>query len=595
MSREALTPAEEQEIEVWLVKCRDDELFALENLVTIVDKNRNERLMALWQSQRDAIEFESRINLEVKARQEGRTTLHLGRAMVKARFRQNFYGLIFAHEEEAAPVLFDKAKFIDDHFPEAIQGEKVRDQAKAIRYKDSNSLVRITTAGQTEAVSSKKGRSGDPDWVHVTEAAYITYLDELLRGVLPSLPPHGRLIMESTSNGPRGTFYAKCWEVKTKGRELVPGRIWRLGEITLKFSGFQHHEEYRLEGTWDGAQDDEERRLEGLGVTPPSLLWRRRKLQEIANDPKRKNALDPIRSFKREYPATLEEAFEESGSNYFRPPVIRALKEFVIAQKREPLVAGLMRQNGQRPKLIPEYPDNRFLFWELPEDGYEGRYVVFGDCGAGNANSDPDSGYVLDRLKKRFVAAYWGQLGATVHAQHLLALAEFYHGAWINWDGTGLGAELRPLLLDSGYPLSRIYHRRARYNEPKPEGWTPDYLNDRDGFGFLFTQNTRMPALSLLRFAIEGQTHTMPDLDWYDEAQQFGFDEDGKGPAAAQGYTDDKIMSSAGCMASDAELPAPTQAIPLKPFQSANKLREKLHANIMNRVRQPETVMGNDG
>jgi hypothetical protein len=443
-------------------------------------------------------------------------------------------------------------------------------------------------------VSSKKARSGTPDWVHVTEAAYIPYLDSLLQGVIGALPPNGVLIMESTSNGPRGAFYAGCVNIKTKGEEIIPGQVWRLGDQVLKFTGLLHHDEYRADASmYNGPIDEEEDRLVSLGAHPETIMWRRNKLAELINDPKRTKALSPVKQFKREWPATFEEAFEEAGSSFFSPAILR-LEQAAAKywnEEHKPVTMGLQRRNGMRPMEVRATEGNSLTVNELPQDGYSGRYVVFSDVGAGNATSDPDSLYVLDRLPTSqrsgpaIVAQAHGHLGAIRHSLLMVAVAEYFHGAYIGWDATGIGAELRPLILQSGYPMEKIFHRRREYRDQermKDTSWTYDL----DGFGLIWGMN-RDSGLSMLRHAIEGRTLAIRDEDFFDEAQQFGYNENGKAEAAI-GYHDDRVMSLAGLLWVNSILPQVSREIPLKPFGDANKLRQKLQRSVMAGVRTME-------
>lgn len=591
-----MSPEEMEEVRARMLAYKRDEVAALENCITIVNKRKQSHLVKLWNSQKLVIEHTGRINYDIKIRQEGRTTLYLMRALYRARFRNNFEALILAHEDDSAPVLFNRLKEMDKALPAILQGGKTTDAAKAIRYEDSKSLLRIVTAGSSEAVSAKKARSGTPDWVHVTEAPQIPYLDVLMQGIIGSLPPQGVAIFEGTSNGPRGAFYAGCVEIRTKGKEIVPGQVWKLGDQVCKFTGLLGHEEYRLDASsFTGIVDEEEERLVSLGATAETLMWRRAKLAEFINDPKRIKTLSPAKQFKREFPATFEEAFEESGSNFFQPAIIRLEREAAKLwnEQHPPVTFGLQRQNGRRPAEVRAVNENSITFWELPEDGWKGRYIVFGDVGAGNANSDPDALVVLDRLPSAyrngpgFIGAGYGLLGANRHAPLMAAVGEYCFRAYLGWDATGIGAELRPLLLQCGYPMDLLFHRRRAYRDPDKQADT-SWMLDLDGFGLVWGMN-RDAGLSLLRHGLESRTLVDRDVDLFDEAQQFGYNEDGKAEAAI-GYHDDRVMARAGALYLHSILPPPSREIPLKPFEDANKLREKMSRALMAKVRRQGPV-----
>ena len=256
-----MTEQEQATAKEKLLRCAKDEVYGLENCITITDKSKQSHLVKLWDSQKLVIKHTGRINYDIKIRQEGRTTLYLMRALLRARFKNNFEALILAHENHASPVLFNRLIEMDRNLPEILAGSKSKSTETAIRYADSNSLLRIVTAGATERVSGNKARSGTPDWVHVTEAPLIPHLDVLAQGIIGALPPQGIAIFEGTSNGPRGSFHSSCVEIKTKGIEVVPGQVWKLGDKVCKFTGLLGHDEYRLSGEWLGIIDEEEERL----------------------------------------------------------------------------------------------------------------------------------------------------------------------------------------------------------------------------------------------------------------------------------------------------------------------------------------------
>jgi len=56
-----------------------------------------------------------------------------------------------------------------------------------IHYKDTNWVIRIMTAGKTEAAALSKGRSSTDPYPHITECGYIENLALLLGGLLGSM------------------------------------------------------------------------------------------------------------------------------------------------------------------------------------------------------------------------------------------------------------------------------------------------------------------------------------------------------------------------------------------------------------------------
>lgn len=577
MSNSAITPEDEKDLEAYYDRCYDDRIFAIESMITIVNKDGKEVPFILWPGQRRFIQRKSHLNIVVKPRRIGQTMAILADATVEARLYNNRDNLILTKDGDDEEMVFNFVEGMAARMNPAWVGERKKSQAKMIHYADNGSIQRIQTAGASPDVSKKKGRSQNITYFHGTEWAYVKYAQLIQQGAFNSVPPSGTIVIESTADGPKGVFYATAINVFQNGIE-IERNTWRLGEQTLFFFSFLEHPEYKRPVPEDfKALDDEEIRLIHLceqWAVPDgkeSIVWRRAKIAEMLNDPENMSGLSPEMQFKREFPATLEDAFESSGGNYFRVGLMESVQSVVKARAKEPLVCGLMRQLGDRPKIVPDSFGNKFTIWELPEAGWTNRYLYFGDVGQGLETSDLDYGYILDRVTKRFVAKVEGRLGPDLHTACATLLCEFYFGAELAWDITGIGAEMRPLVIASLYP--NVYLRRLIGDER--EGLARETAR-REAMGFLFTKSTRLMALSMLKVGIEQQTHYMPDPVFYNQAKQFGFDEDGKGPAAAPGYLDDAVMAAAGAAyCDDNSAHQPARVIALRPTDDAQNILAK--------------------
>jgi hypothetical protein len=572
---ETLTPSEAQEIDEYVEHCYKDRVFAIESMITIVDKAGKEVPFKLWPGQRRFIENKSHLNIVVKPRRIGQTMVILADASVESRLYKNRDNLVLTKDGDDEEMVFNFISGMAGRMNPLWKGDLKKSQAKMLHYEDNGSIQRVQTAGASPDVSKKKGRSQNITYFHGTEWAYIKYAHLIQQGAFNSVPTHGTICIESTADGPKGVFYASVTEVKRKGTEIARN-TWRNGDQTLFFFSFLEHPEYKREVPADfRLADDEEIRLTqlceqwGIDDAKASIMWRRAKIAEMLNDPESTSSLSPEMQFKREFPATLEDAFESSGGNYFQVPIMDSLETLAKIKSADPLVCGLIPKAGERPTVIPSAASNKFTIWELPKDGWKNRYLFFGDVGQGLETSDFDYGYILDRVTKRYVAEFHGRLGAQIHCALALALCEFYFSAWFCWDITGIGAELRPLVIASEY--KNVYLRR-----PVLEEGHLGKTEREDAMGFLFTKATRLMALSSLKVAIEKSTHYMPDPVFYQHAKQFGFDDKGNGPEAAPGYNDDAVMSAAGACYCDINLPQPTEEIRLVRGDNVNKFRERI-------------------
>lgn len=556
-----------------------DHVFRVEKMIRINDKQGNKIPFRAWGHQAKNLRNRSRINIDVKPRQIGMSTAILGDKLSLIRLYENRECLILHYDNKVAPVFFGKVRDIDKNLDPEWAGEKLVDTATAIHYADNNSIIRIDTAGQSASVSDRKGRSTTVYWLIITEAAYIPHLSKIIQGATASVPEGGEICIESTSRGPRGAYHAMVMKVKNLGVP-IDVNVWRYEETTLRFTSYLEHPEYRapLDEGERLELDPEEARIQGFGrqwKIPESeilaaLKWRRRKLASFIKDPDQKTSLTPETQFKREYPTTLEDAFTDAGSNYFEFDRLTAIKALMVSEKLKASEFGIIRRHGEPPELVAASPTNKVTIWTgpkyvgLPVNGYLNRYLVFGDVGEGKPESDPDAVYVFDRLRYCIVAAAYGRMGPELTAYTMMNLGDLYFTAWIAWDCTGIGKELRPHFTREKYP--KLWSSKE----------IEDPLVDSRWIGLQWGRHNRHEALELLRTMWQNQEISIPDLEAYEEANQFGYDEDKEFPCAAAGFMDDRIMSLAGLVYVNQFLPKLVKSAPMKPFEKTKPLIERL-------------------
>ena len=589
------TPEERERVKEILRKAKADRVWALRNLVTIKDETGKPVKFNPYDHQVEIIEAKHDPTIRTivigKYRKAGVSVALIADHVIEARLTRNRQTQILNKDDIDTAAMFNHAHFIAEHLPIELQGPMDKAGEKDIQYGDTGGLLRIGTAGASAAVAAKKGRGTDTHVLHNTEFRFFTHLSEIIQGATNSIPEGGKLIYESTSNGPRGAGAALINNIRSKGVEERKGERWRLDDqLFLFLSAIRHPKCRRPVPMGFTLRDEEEERIfrvgqeKGLPVDEIEsfLCFRRWKIAGfVISDESGSGArLTPEQQFKREFPVTYEDGEEAAGSNYFNTGIIAAERAYVEALNPYRLVKSITRQPGGKPILGAPTDDNRFIITAAPEYGYKNRYVVFADCGQGHAKSDPDCIKCLDRLTMEVVATSHGRMGATRGVTNMLALAEFYDNAWISWDMTGIGAEWRPLVIASLYP--KIWTRRqveSPFLEP-------------DAIGLVWSQENKLGACSMLRAKLERKGFRDSDLAFFDECLQFGFDEKGNGPMAAEGFTDDRVMTNAGLVWVSANLPGVVEAeVRPKPFQEQSKLEQRVKEIRMAAVR-PE-VKGN--
>jgi hypothetical protein len=224
--------------------------------------------------------------LTLKGRQQGCSTYTEGRFFHRVTHRPGTRAFILTHMDDATNNLFGMAKRFYEHCPEVVRPVMAASNAKELIFSRLDSGYKVGTAG-----SKGTGRSDTIQLFHGSEVAYWPNAASHVAGALQAVPdePGTEIILESTSAGRQGLFYEMC-AAAMRGE----------GEYILVFIPWFWQREYRKEvaagSTWNA---DELAYKAAHGLDDEQMAWRRAKIVE----------LNGIHNFRREYPATPQEAF----------------------------------------------------------------------------------------------------------------------------------------------------------------------------------------------------------------------------------------------------------------------------------------------
>jgi hypothetical protein len=232
----------------------------------------------------------------LKGRQQGSSTYVEARFYHQTSHRKGTRAFILTHEDEATKNIFEMVERYHEHCPDLVKPSTGAANAKELFFDTLDSGYRVGTA-RTKGV----GRSGTVQLFHGSESGFWPHADTHVAGVMQSIPggPGTEVILESTSAGPAGFFHS-TWEAAERGEsDFIPIFVpwfWQ-DEYRANASGFVPTAEERAYG--DLHELDAEQ-----------LAWRRAKIIE----------LNGIWHFRREYPATPEEAWnaENPGALWTR-------------------------------------------------------------------------------------------------------------------------------------------------------------------------------------------------------------------------------------------------------------------------------------
>lgn len=276
-----------------IAKQFSDPRWRLSNLYEITDKDGRRVPFRPNSAQLDLLSRLTGRDVIPKARQLGVTTLLCLVGLDEALFRPQWSVGVIAHQLDAAREIFRaKVREVYDALPEGLRSMRptVRDAADALEF-STGSSIRVATSM----------RSGTLQRLHVSEfgkicARYPDRAREIVTGSFPAAE-RGAITVESTAEGAEGRF----WEMVQRAKPDATGRDWR-----LHFLPWWRDAGYALPpeaATITADQRDYFARLEtehGIRLTPHQQAWYSVTEAEQAGD------------MRREYPSTLEEAFEAS-------------------------------------------------------------------------------------------------------------------------------------------------------------------------------------------------------------------------------------------------------------------------------------------
>lgn len=318
----------------------------------------------------------------------------------------------------------------------------------------------------------------------------------------------GNIILETTANG-MNSYY-----------DDVQSCLRGESSFDLVFYSWHIHPEYRRK--WDPAAqppltDWEIGQMALHGWTLDQLAWRRWKVGEIGSEER----------FRQEFPATVDEAFLQSGRPFFPMETVKARLDFL----------------GVNPSPVLESVLPFTTFWEAPIPGET--YMLSADIAEGldagtevaghpdRGGTDSCCGYVIHARTLRVVAMIHGRIPMVEFSRLLDRLGRMY-GACIAPERNNHGHTTVHVLESAWYPW---LYRHLEYDTTGKE----TFLRA----GFPTDPKTRPQILDALWQAIKAGLLICPDPGFWRECQVFHRNAKTGKPKAIEGYHDDRVMALA--------------------------------------------------
>ncbi len=466
-----------------IVACGKDPLYFINNYAKIQHPTRGLIPFKVFDYQEDAINafLDHRLNIILKGRQLGFTTIVAAFIAWFIIFQKDKNVLIVSTKAKVAKATVRVIRNIIKFIPkEMMICRLIVDNKQEIELSNGSRVTAVSTsadAGRSEAVSL----------LFVDEAAHIEKMDELWRGIWPTISAGGRAIVSSTPKGTGNFFY----------REYKQAQAYE-SNFNCRFGNYVNpenpSESYNDRFMWWVHPEHDQ-------------AW-------FKDETKGKSARDIAQEY--------ECNFNSSGDTFLPGSQIQ-----------------LMQLAVQEP-ILRLHDDRNLWVWQRPDKG--GVYIIASDVASGFAE-DFSAFHVL-RVDTHLeqVAEYKGKIPADSLGELLMSTAKTYNDATIAVEqNSGWAGQAIQKLTDARYP--RIYWAPRNnayvdiYNTAEVHESVP---------GYRVTASNRIAMLSKVEQYIRTGDVKLYSQRLVDEFLQFIW-QNGK-PIAARSAHDDLIMALAGAI-----------------------------------------------
>ena len=220
-----------------IVKAGRDPVYFMNTYVSIQHPIRGLIRFETYPFQDECVKAfeEHRLNIVLKSRQLGLSTVAAAYAVWLAIFRQDKNVLVIATKLQTAMTFIRKVKVIIQNLPDWIVIPKYDMTKTSMTCSNGSSITAVPTspdAGRSEALSL----------LICDEAAFIEDFENIWAGLQPTLSTGGNAIILSTPNGVGGQYY-KLWVEANLQRNDGPGTLNGFNPIKLPWNVHPEHDE----------------------------------------------------------------------------------------------------------------------------------------------------------------------------------------------------------------------------------------------------------------------------------------------------------------------------------------------------------------
>lgn len=370
----------------------------------------------------------------LKARRMGASTVRAADMFRRTTTSKNIVSRIISQDLDSADVIFAMNQLFYSQLPEEIR-PRVRHANKrelffACSPKSKETGLRSRILVNT-ADNANLGRSSNTTHVHCSEVAFWgSAAREVMAAVEQSVSeiPGTSIVYESTAKEMGGAFYDRYMSARDN-----PDSKWKALFVPwFKFDAYQ----IPLGPGERMALDGEEKRLKYLyGLTDEQLKWRRMCIEDKCQG--------RIEIFRREYPATDDEAFLYSADKKkFSAELLTLLRE-KAAGRRLHWVGDVVNRRLKQDQA------GRLLIWKPTVPGR--KYVIGVDPAEGLRDECYQAIEVIDCATLEQVAEWAGMVSVRSLAEIIIIVANLYNNAKIVPEINNHGLAVVEHIVNLGY------------------------------------------------------------------------------------------------------------------------------------------------
>jgi len=208
-------------------KCKKDPIYFMKKYCKIAHPQRGIIPFELYPFQENVVQQleEHRLNIILKSRQLGISTLTAGYALWKCLFVSGFNVIVIATKSKVASALVKKVRVMYNGLPDWMKDSKLGTNRTYdnVQSQEFGNESKITA----ETCSEDAGRSGAASLLLIDEAAFIKerLINDLWSAAWPTLSTGGSAVILSTPNGEGGFFHKKWTEAEVGDNDFNPIKL----------------------------------------------------------------------------------------------------------------------------------------------------------------------------------------------------------------------------------------------------------------------------------------------------------------------------------------------------------------------------------